>query len=132
VVVATPATIPTAPLNLKADGQASKVVLSWQAPASNGGSAILHYSVFRGTNQTNLTLVSNVTSTSLTYTDSTAETGKTYFYSVSAVNELGESIHSDLASAAAKQDDSLMLIIVGVVIAAAVIGVGAFVLMRKK
>src|SRR3989475_9719490 len=91
-------TVPSAPQNLQAAGGNARVTLSWQAPASNGGSAITYYKIYKSTSsgtEVYLTTRGNVTS----YTDVTVTNGITYFYKVSAVNSVGESVQSNEASA---------------------------------
>jgi fibronectin type 3 domain-containing protein len=97
-----PATAPSAPsLNSAMPGNGS-VALAWSAPASNGGSAITAYKLYRGTssgNETLLTALGNVTS----WTDNTASNGTTYFYKVTALNSVGESATSNELSATPSQ-----------------------------
>jgi len=84
-----PPTPPSAPQNLAATGGNAQVTLTWQAPASDGGSPITNYKIYRGlapTTETLLTTVGNV----LTYTDSAVTNGLTYYYQVSAANSPGE------------------------------------------
>ena len=94
----TAATAPGAPtLNTPTAGNAN-VALSWSAPSSDGGAAISGYKVYRGTSsggETLLTSLGVVTS----FTDSTAANGTTYYYQVTAVNSVGESIRSTERSA---------------------------------
>src|SRR5881392_2958216 len=89
---------PSAPQNLAATGGNAQVTLTWQAPASDGGSPITNYKIYRGgapSTETLLTTVGNV----LTYTDSAVTNGVTYYYQVSAVNAAGEGPRSNEASA---------------------------------
>src|SRR5947209_9010117 len=93
-----PPTPPSAPQNLAATGGNAQVTLTWQAPASDGGSPITNYKIYRGlapTTETLLTTVGNV----LTYTDGAVTNGVTYYYQVSAVNSPGEGAKSNEASA---------------------------------
>src|SRR5207249_4956512 len=48
-VAATPRTQPSAVLNLLATAGAGRVVLTWDAPISDGGATVSGYSVYRGT-----------------------------------------------------------------------------------
>src|SRR2546428_3768064 len=97
-IVTSSATPPTAPQNLQATGGNARVSLSWQAPSSNGGSAITYYKIYRSNSsgtEVYLTTRGNVTS----YTDLAVTYGNTYFYKVSALNSIGESPKSNEASA---------------------------------
>src|SRR5437016_511469 len=92
-----PPTPPSAPQNLAATGGNAQVALTWQAPASDGGSPIMNYKIYRGlapTTETLLTTVGNV----LTYTDTAVTNGVTYYYQISAVNAAGEGPRSNEAS----------------------------------
>ena len=95
-------TVPSAPQNLAAVPARGKgVQLTWSPPASNGGSPITGYNVYRGTaagGETLLTSVGNVTS----FKDTSTTRGQTYYYIVKAVNAVGESPASNEASAVAK------------------------------
>jgi fibronectin type 3 domain-containing protein len=99
---ATAGAVPGAPTNLVAAPASGKgVSLSWSAPASNGGSAITNYRIYRGPSATGLALrttVGNVTS----YKDTSTTRGTTYWYAVSAVNPVGEGPQSNSVSVRAK------------------------------
>jgi hypothetical protein len=98
---ATPqAAAPTAPLGLTASAGNASVSLSWSVPASNGGSSITGYNVYRGTSaggEAGTPVATNVTTTS--FTDSGLTNGTTYYYKVAAVNSAGTSPQSSEASA---------------------------------
>ena len=90
--------VPSAPQALTAVGGDAQVVLTWGAPATDGGSVITNYRVYRGiTSGTEVFLIEigNV----LTYTDGTVVNGQVYYYQVSAVNAVGEGPRSNEASA---------------------------------
>jgi subtilisin family serine protease len=93
---------PSAPQNLTAASATGKgVKLAWSAPASNGGSAIASYKVYRGTSsgvESLLTTLGNV----LSYKDASTKRGTTYFYVVTAMNATAEGPPSNEASAKAK------------------------------
>src|SRR5207247_4215939 len=99
---ARPAGVPGAPTSLTASTSRSKGVdLSWTAPASNGGSAITGYRIYRSTSsgtEVFLIAVGNVTS----FRDSSTSKGVRYYYKIAAVNALGESLRSGEATAIAK------------------------------
>ena len=68
--------------------------------ASNGGTPITGYDIYRGTSpgaESSTPLTTGVTTTS--FTDSTATNGTTYYYKVTAVNSAGQSPRSGEASA---------------------------------
>jgi fibronectin type 3 domain-containing protein len=95
-----PATVPSAPQGLAATGGNGTVKLSWSVPASNGGSAITGYDVYRGTSaggESATPVATNVTGTS--FTDTGLANGTTYYYTVAAVNAAGTSPQSGEASA---------------------------------
>ncbi|MDO8429737.1 MAG: fibronectin type III domain-containing protein, partial [bacterium] len=88
---------PNAPRDLTATGGTGQIILNWQAPSSDGGSAITNYKIYRGTTsggETLLTTVGNV----LTYSDTSVSGGTTYYYKVSAVNGIGEGVQSNEAN----------------------------------
>src|SRR5205807_765017 len=93
-----PPTPPSAPQNLAATGGNAQVTLTWQAPASNGGSPITNYRIYRGTSSNGETLKATIGNV-LTYTDTSVTNGVTYYYQVSAVNGAGEGPRSNEASA---------------------------------
>ena len=91
---------PSAPQSLAATAGSGSVTLSWSAPASNGGSAVTGYNVYRGTTaggESATPVASNVTTTS--FTDTGRTNGTTYYYRVAAVNSVGTSPQSNEASA---------------------------------
>src|SRR2546422_4371907 len=90
---------PSAPQNLVAPAGNAQVGLTWQAPASNGGSPISNYRIYRGTSSNGETLKATIGNV-LTYTDTAVTNGVTYYYQVSAVNAAGEGPRSNEASAA--------------------------------
>jgi fibronectin type 3 domain-containing protein len=95
---ATPRGVPSGPLGLTGSAGSAQVTLSWHAPASDGGSAIMSYTVYRGTStggETRLTTLGTV----LKYVDSGLANGQTYYYEVTATNGVGEGPKSDEASA---------------------------------
>jgi fibronectin type 3 domain-containing protein len=95
---ATPATVPGAPTSLVANPGNATIALSWAAPASNGGSVVTAYNIYRGTASGSGTLLAGAVA-GLTFSDATAINGTTYFYTVRGLNAVGEGGPSGEASA---------------------------------
>lgn len=89
---------PAAPV-LSATAGTASVSLSWTVPA-DGGSPITGYNVYRGVAAGTETLLVSL-GVVTTYVDTTAVTGTTYYYVVTAVNAEGESVWSNEVSATA-------------------------------
>ncbi len=92
-----PPPVPSAPQNLAATAGNAQVPLTWQAPASNGGTAITSYRVYRGTTSNSLTLLATL-GVVLSYTDTSVTNGITYYYQVTAINSGGEGVASNQVS----------------------------------
>ncbi len=99
--VSTPPTVPGAPTGLTATAGKAQVALSWMAPSSDGGSSISGYDVYEGTSAGAES--STAVNTSLvfpsTYTVTGLTNGTTYYFTVEAVNAVGNSAASNEASA---------------------------------
>ena len=93
------ATAPTAPQNLQANAGNGQVGLTWSAPASDGGSQITGYRVYRGTSPNPTTALTPDLGVATSFQDSGLTNGQTYYYKVSALNAVGESPLSNQASA---------------------------------
>ena len=94
-------TLPSEPQNLQAIGGGQQVSLSWDQPASTGGSPVINYRIYRGNasgGETFLVEVGNM----LSYVDGGLTAGQTYYYQVSAVNFAGEGPLSNEANATLK------------------------------
>ena len=95
---------PAAPTGLSAvaDDTDIEISLSWQAPADTGGSAITGYRIERSQGDgsgTFDTVVASHASTSYTDTDSNLLANTQYSYRVSAINDRGTGVASEIASA---------------------------------
>lgn len=88
------------PQNLVVSTSNNQISLSWQTPASNGGSAIQDFNIYRGTSSGGETQFISVPASQTSYVDTTATDGVTYYYYVTAVNSVGESSNSNEVSAA--------------------------------
>jgi titin len=80
---------PGVPTGLTAVPGNTQVTLNWTAPASNGGSAITGYKLYRAATETG-TYTEIASPTGTTYTDTGLTNGQAYWYKVSAVNTAGE------------------------------------------
>ena len=99
------ATAPSAPQSLTATrgGKAgSGISLAWAAPATNGGSPVSGYTVYRRTSSSTAQAISQVPGTTTTYKDLGVTSGTTYIYDVTATNSVGVSPPSNDASATAR------------------------------
>ncbi|MCU0799664.1 MAG: fibronectin type III domain-containing protein, partial [Candidatus Thermoplasmatota archaeon] len=97
VVIIEGETVPGIPLDLEATINGLNVTLEWDVPASDGGWPVLGYKVYRGEGSDNMTFLTDVTGSP--FYDRTVENGKTYHYSVRAMNVLGLSEPSITVSA---------------------------------
>jgi parallel beta-helix repeat protein len=97
------ATVPSEPTGLNVFVGDSFVNLTWEAPASDGFSPVTNYHLYRGEAsgaETFLIEVGNV----LFYNDTSIINGVTYYFKVSAVNTMGESILSHEVNATSDRD----------------------------
>ncbi|MCA1713172.1 MAG: fibronectin type III domain-containing protein [Actinobacteria bacterium] len=97
------ATAPSAPqgLTAKSAGKGG-ISLAWSAPASDGGSAVTSYTVYRRTSSTTAQAVAQVPASTLSYKDSNVTSGTAYTYYVTAANSVGVSPPSNEATATAR------------------------------
>ena len=96
--LATPRSVPSAPLDLVATAGDCQVELVWAPPTDDGGAEIIAYKIFRGTSSNDLlplTTIGNV----LSYTDTGLSNEQTYYYSICSINYIGERAFSVEASA---------------------------------
>ncbi|UCE39141.1 MAG: right-handed parallel beta-helix repeat-containing protein [Thermoplasmata archaeon] len=91
-------TIPTVPQNLQASSGDSYVNLTWEVPESDGGSSIINYRIYKGTTSGDETFYQEIDNF-LLFNDTDVSNGVTYYYKVSAVNEVGEGPLSEGARA---------------------------------
>jgi len=99
---ASPITVPQPPTGLTASADSfSQITLNWNAPTNDGGSAITGYKIARSSDggSTWITIVSNTGSTSTAYSNSGLSPNTTYSYRVYAINSVGTSSPSNIASA---------------------------------
>ncbi|MYK65109.1 MAG: fibronectin type III domain-containing protein [Gemmatimonadetes bacterium] len=90
------------PTDLRATAiSASRIDLSWKAPANDGGTAVTGYRIRVSTagNHAWSALVEDTESTSTTYSHTTAVPGTTWHYRVAAINAAGPGPESNTAAA---------------------------------
>jgi len=93
-------TAPDPPSNLSATAGTNDIQLNWDPPASDGGSPVTGYCIYRGTSPGAESYYASISGTSFRNTAITA--GITYYYYVTAVNVVGESSASNRVSAVAE------------------------------
>jgi parallel beta-helix repeat protein len=94
-------TVPSAPADLKANTGDSSIILTWDAPVSDGGYPIINYAIYRGEisgDEAYLVQIGNLSS----YTDINVTNGATYYYRVVAINNIGEGVSSAPVNATPK------------------------------
>lgn len=103
------AAVPAPPSLNSVTGGSGRVALQWSPPASDGGSAVTGYDIYRGTASGAEALLTQVGNNVTSYTDTSVTNGTTYYYKVSAVNAVGESALSNELSATAAGATSVIV-----------------------
>jgi PKD repeat protein len=97
------ATVPGAPTGVTGTAGNGQVALNWTPPSNTGGENVTSYKVYRGTASGGETLLTSGGCSGLgavtSCTDTGLTPGQTYYYTVSAVNGVGEGAQSTEASA---------------------------------
>jgi len=104
--VCTGAAVPSAPEDLDATAGEDQIVLTWSAPLDDGGSEITGYNIYRGTAADEESLLTTV-GDALEYTDAAVDAGVTYYYTVAAVNAVGEGENSTEVSATLAEPETV-------------------------
>ena len=98
-VTATPAAVPSAPQTFSATEGDASASLSWGAPSSNGGSAIITYNVYVGTSSGATTWLASTGGTNTSFVVNGLTNGIAYFFNVTAESAVGQGTSSAEASA---------------------------------
>src|SRR5207245_6316671 len=74
-------TVSQPPTGLTATASSSQIILSWTAPANNGGSAITGYKIYRGTTSggEGTKPIATISGSTLTYTNTGLTNRQNYF-----------------------------------------------------
>lgn len=96
---ATPFGRPMPAEGFKAEAMEDSIRLTWIAPLDDGGSPITGYRIYRGFVAEDMGLLTDVGPDRLNYTDMGLEDGLKHYYSITVLNEAGESAPSGTASA---------------------------------
>jgi hypothetical protein len=139
------ATIPSAPRNIGALPGPGKIALTWEAPASTGGSAVVNYKIYRqvaagmnveGSYHAPLEsdLIANLSGSTFSYVDKNVIAGTTYQYSVIACNAVGMGVNAASARSAAQPVTSTdnTILYAGAGLALAIAAVSAFMVLRGR
>ncbi len=94
LVTATPMTFPSSPRDLSAESENDCINLSWLDPESTGGTRITYFNLYRSGGGVGNIVVQVSKADGNTYQDRNVSNGLLYTYSVSAMNDIGESEHS--------------------------------------
>jgi hypothetical protein len=94
---AMPSTVPGVPQDVSASMDLGYIDLSWTAPASNGGSPVTQYDIYRGTSSGSETFLATVAGVT-TFTDKNVSYGQAYYYTVVAINNKGAGAQSSESS----------------------------------
>jgi hypothetical protein len=123
---------PQPPVSLSATVIGASIGLSWSPPTNDGGRAVTGYKIFRGTDPDNPSLVSTVADYARSWTDESVEKGKTYYYWVVAVNSVGSSGMSTVASATIPREQSSLLLPISISSALLAFAAGGAMLWRRR
>ncbi|MBN1677580.1 MAG: zinc dependent phospholipase C family protein [Candidatus Thermoplasmatota archaeon] len=96
---------PDAPASLDAYVQGGHVFLVWSPPANDGGSPVIEYVIYRGTELNSPQPLATAASNAQSWQDLSADEGETYYYWVVARNSAGPSGMSEVASATLPRSD---------------------------
>lgn len=98
-VTATTWDVPDVPINVATIDGNTVVTISWDEPLNIGGTEITEYHIYRGVVIGSLVEIGTTAADTLWMTDTGLTNGTTYYYAVSAENEIGEGAQSTVVSA---------------------------------
>ncbi len=98
-VAAQPSGVPSAPIDLVATPGSVFINLTWSPPSNDGGSGIIWYNIYKGSNSP-MEFFTSVSATTAWYNDTDVDEDYTYRYYVTAENVNGEGPPSNIATGA--------------------------------
>lgn len=87
-ISATPLAPPSGVIDLKISATTDTVTIKWVPPTDNGGSPVIGYVLYKGTEITEMEVIAYLEPTEISFIDEDVETG-TYHYSIQAYNKEG-------------------------------------------
>lgn len=112
------------PLDLRAERDGSRILLSWAPPAGN--LSVLHYNVYRGTGPNNISFYDSVDANFTAGYDSEVVRGWTYYYAISVNTTEGEGPLSEVVVVLPPSDGYPAAVMTGILVVAAVTLLFAF------
>ena len=97
IISGTPRTSTGKVRNITIDKSNENIFLSWLPPINQTGNKILWYRLYRGKSEENLSFLIMISATE--YNDTSVVNGIMYYYRISAVDDFGEGLISDLIKA---------------------------------
>ncbi len=114
-------TIPSPPQNLRVSIGEVQNNLSWETPEDNGGSTIIYYNIYRGTAEGQETFYQKVGNVQ-GYADTNVVAGQGYYYTVSAVNGVGEGPQAEAETSSGIPGFTWGIAIIAVLFACLIVG----------
>ncbi len=89
--------IPSHPRNASVDPGKEYLNIVWDEPRSMGKTELLGYRIYKGDEPTSFSLLEEIEDIGkFNYTDTEVEINETYYYRLSAFNDVGESLHTQV------------------------------------
>lgn len=103
-ITARPLAVPSSPRNFTAEVTPHFILLTWAPPIDDGGTSLIGYDLFKGTDINEMEHLTRVDVIENSYQDKTITIGETYHYYLTAVNIVGQSLPTEIVSATYRTD----------------------------